>query len=472
MRYFTLVLAVGFIMQAQSSAQSLKLSADTVVDPAGWNFLDGRWGTTVNGQTFQQEGVITHKGYQYASYFADEGFLAIGRRKLPDGAWEVIHFADYQAKDHRDSHNVASIGIAEGDGTVHLAFDHHVHPLHYRRSVQGLASRPGEFAWKAENFGAVSNSLEGIGPIPEVTYPQMVSSPTGKLQMLYRTGGSGHGDWYLVEYDPAGEGKWSRVGMMLSRQGTYQSSLSRCAYPNPLRYDAKGVLHVTWCWREKPENTTFDLRTNHDLMYAYSEDAGRTWKNNVGNTIADLAGAKEQLPTTIGLDTMGIVIWPTKWLWGQMNTVTQTIDAKGRVHFMSWHLPPEAKEGTVDLSQWRYYHYWRDEQGTWHENKLPFVGRKPQIVLDKAGNLLIVYCSTDNANYHGTDPGGKLTIQTASEASNWTDWKPAATVDRLSVGEPLIDNVRWASEGVLSIYLQDKPPAPGKPSALRVMDFK
>jgi hypothetical protein len=449
---------------------TVKLIADTVVDPAAWNFLDGRWGTTVNGQTFQQEGLVTHKGYQYAAYFADEGYLAAGRRKLPDGPWEVIHFADYQAKDHRDAHNVATIGIAEGDGTIHLAFDHHVDPLHYRRSVQGLASRPGEFAWKAENFGPLTDALDGVGPIEKLTYPQMFGSPGGKLQMLYRTGWSGCGDWHLVEYDPAG-GKWSTVGTLFFREGTYQNSLSRCAYPNPLRYDDKGVLHVTWCWREDPKPRPQDLLNNHDLLYAYSEDAGRTWKNNAGNVIADITGKTDGQPKVIRLETMGTVIVPTRWQWGQMNTVTQAYDSKGRVHFMSWHLPPEAKEGTGDLNQWRFFHYWRDEKGVWHENRLPFAGRKPQMVLDKAGNALVVYCSTDNADYHGSDPGGKLTIMTATEMSGWTDWKRATEVERLSVGEPLIDIVRWAAEGVLSVYLQDKPAAPGQPSALRVMDF-
>ena len=46
-----------------------------------------------------------------------------------------------------------------------------------------------------------------------------------------------------------------------------------------------------------------------------------------------------------------------------------------------------------------------DESGNWHENPLPFVGRKPQIVFDRAGNAIVVYAKGDNANYHGHDPG-------------------------------------------------------------------
>jgi hypothetical protein len=457
-------------MQTVSLAQSLKLSADTVVDPSAWNFPKGKWGTTMNGQTFQQEAVLTHKGYQYATYFADGGVLGVARRKLPDGKWETIHFPDYKAGDREDSHNVASIGIAEGDGTVHLAFDHHVDPLHYRRSVKGLASDPGKFEWKAEHFGPVTDTLDGVGQVKGVTYPHQFSAPGGKLQMLYRTGYSGNGDWFLVEYDPA-KG-WSKVGRLLAKEGDFQISPNRCAYPNPLRYDARGVLHVTWCWREQPKGKPFDLGTNHDILYARSEDHGRTWKNNGGNVIADITGGNPQQPDTISIQTQGVVVVPTKWLWGQMNTNTQTFDHQGRVHVISWQLPPEAKEKSNDLTQWRYFHYWRDDDGTWRENRLPFHGRKPQLVFDKAGNAVVVCGTGDNLGYHNTEHGTKLTVMTASAASKWTEWKKTAEVDRLSVGEPLIDQSRWAGEGVLSVYFQDKPAASGKPSALRVIDFQ
>jgi hypothetical protein len=464
-------LALCLCTPSPTSAQpavTVTLAHDSVVDPAAWNFPDGRYGTSVNGQTFQQEAVISHDGFQYAAFFADGGVLAIGRRKLPDGAWEVIRFGDYTARDHRDAHNVVSMGIADGDGTIHLMFDHHGDPLHYRRSVRGLASKPAEFMWKAEHFGPVTSTLDGANDVKGVTYPQMVSAPGGKLQVIYRIGSSGNGDWHLAEYDPAGAGRWTVLGMPLSRAGQYQSSPHRCAYPNPLRYDAQGRLHMTWCWRETaPQGHPFDLRTNHDLMYAFSEDAGRTWKNNAGQTIASLADGQ-----SIGLDTPGVVVRQTKWLWGQMNTTTQCIDAKGRVHVINWQQPHHAKQGSKDLNTWHYVHYWRDETGTWQENPLPFVGRKPQVVLDSAGNAIVVYTKGVDANYHGKDPGGKLTVAVASASSRWSDWSTVHTVERVSVGEPLLDHRRWSAEGVLSVYLQDKPEQPGHASALRVLDFR
>lgn len=468
----TAVLAIGLqaasFVQAESPAVTPR--ADTVVDAAAMNFPDGRFGTSVNGQTYQQEGVITFNGHQYAAFFADGGILAVGRRKLPGEQWEVIRFPDYKMGNHKDAHNVASLGLCEADGTIHLSFDHHNNALRYRRSVQGLASRPDEFEWKAEHFGPITSKLDGVNVLENVTYPQFFAAPEGRLQMVYRTGHSGHGDWFLADYDPTGSGQWTTLGIVLAKEGTYQTSPSRCGYPNPPRYDANGRLHLTWCWRESPKDQPFDLRTNHDLLYAWSDDRGRTWHNNAGDVIASLTGEQADAARSITIDSPGTVAQPTRWLWGQMNTTTQFVD-RNRVHVINWQQPDDAPAGSKDLNTWRYVHYWRDTDGTWHANKLPFHGRKPQIAVDPAGTVYVVHTKGENANYHGTDHGGNLMIAAASEASGWTDWKVLWKADRLSVGEPLLDHARWKSEGVLSIYIQDKPASAGAPSALRVIDF-
>jgi hypothetical protein len=49
-----------------------------------------------------------------------------------------------------------------------------------------------------------------------------------------------------------------------------------------------------------------DHESNHDLMYAYSDDRGRTWQNNAGQTIA----CSGQSP--IRVDSPGIVVAPIK----------------------------------------------------------------------------------------------------------------------------------------------------------------
>lgn len=46
----------------------------------------------------------------------------------------------------------------------------------------------------------------------------------------------------------------------------------RNAYLNALSIDREGGWHISWTWRE-----TWDVATNHDIMYAYSPDEGKTW---------------------------------------------------------------------------------------------------------------------------------------------------------------------------------------------------
>lgn len=457
------VLGFGALSIAQE-APSLKLLADTCVSENAHNFPDGPFGTSLNGQTYQQEGVVSFNGYQYAAFFENPGVVCVGRRKLPDAKWEVIRFEDYQIKDHRDAHNVAVVGVSHDDGSIHLAYDHHCHPLHYRKSVPGIATDPAKADWSAKSFGVTTSELETGKKLDVVTYPMFFNRPDGVLQLAYRTGYSGNGDWHLAEYDGA-KGTWAVLGMLFKKEGQYQTSKSRCAYPNPFRYGPGNRLHATWCWREKPTDGPYNLRTNHDILYAYSDDFGRTWKNGAGEQIARLG------ESTIGLDTPGILAAQTKFMHGQMNQNTQYIDSKGRVHAMSWHRPPEEAEPSVDLNTWRYYHYWRDEAGTWHEQQLPFVGRKPQIVLDDLGNAYVIHTRGENRNYHKTEAGGKLTISRASEAGGWTDWKDVYAADWTAVGEPLFDLARWKTEGVLSVYLQQKPTESAKPSTLHVIDF-
>jgi hypothetical protein len=444
---------------------------DTIVDAAALNFPEGPYGTCINGQTFQQEGLISFGKYQYAGYFADGGVLCVARRLLPGGNWESIRFDDYPRIRHHDVHNVVVVGICPKDGTIHLAFDHHNNPLHYRRSVTGLALRPQEFKWQSSLFGPVSAELEVGKRLDQVTYPQFFSTPQGNLQLLFRVGGSGNGDWHLAEYDPDQKG-WQVLGKLFAREGIYQNSSSRCAYPNALRYDTRGRLSVTWCWRESPRGTPFDLATNHDLHYAYSDDFGRTWKNNDGQLVARLGGKNMLNRMSINIDTPGVAVRSTRFLWGQMNTTTEWVDAQGRPHVIHWQNPPEAPAKSLDMNTWRYYHYWRDSQGKWQENQLPFHGRKPQIVTDANSRAYVVFCQGTNLNYSKYDHGGNLRIATASEVSGWKDWTIVVKEDKTFVGEPLVDAERWQKEQVLSVYIQEKPAKPGAPSPLHVIDYR
>jgi ABC-type phosphate transport system substrate-binding protein len=93
----------------------------------------------INANSFQQHAITTIKGWQYAALYTDEikekktdgCYLNLARRQVllseasdTTGAWETFLFEDYkQTVD--DGHNTISIGVCRGDGTIHVAFDHH-----------------------------------------------------------------------------------------------------------------------------------------------------------------------------------------------------------------------------------------------------------------------------------------------------------------------------------------------------------
>ncbi len=464
------ILAVGLLSTVSPATETLGageaeggprvgVQAETVIDEGGLNFAQGPWGTCINGQTFQEQALATHQGCQYATYFHGSGRLAIARRRLPAGPWQRIHFDDYRIR-HSDVHNVAVLGVCPGDGTLHLAFDHHGHPLHYRVSKPGVATHPDRFAWDAGLFGPITDTLDQAEPLRGVTYPMFAPAPDGGLLLYYRTGGSGDGDWHLTEYDPA-QSCWAPPRRFLAKEGLFQEDSSRCAYLNGLQYDARNRLHVSWCWRETP-----DLKSNHDLLYACSDDRGRTWQNNAGQPIARSG------QTPLRVDSPGILVAPLAFGWGMMNQLTQDVDGQGRVHVMLWHNPLDAPGPNHDLNAWRYFHYWRDPAGQWHRQAMPFFGRKPRLVVDEAGDALLVFNKGTDLEYHQQDHGGKLHVAAATAKAHWTDWRVVYTSDRDYVGEPRVDVLRWRSEHTLSVYVQQKPAEPGKSSPLWAIDLQ
>ena len=247
---------------------------DNLVDPEALT-IQGGFGQAINGLSFQQDAVVTHAGFQYVAYYGGKRRVCLARRKLPAGNWKIIRFQDYDFKSN-DAHNTISLGICPNDGTIHLSFDHHGGDLHYRVSKKAATTNPERIEWNATLFGPVMSHMEAGKPI-HITYPRFWQTPKGDLQFCYRRGGSGNGDRMLVDYD-AETGKWLNTRQIDSHQGLFSdetgTSKSRCSYPNGYDYGPDGKLHATWVWRESSQGA------NHDLIYAYSEDIGKTWRNN------------------------------------------------------------------------------------------------------------------------------------------------------------------------------------------------
>jgi hypothetical protein len=442
-------IAIAWVDSVPAEFRVVKTS-DTVVDSQALTIVGG-FKNCINGKSFQQSVLLTHRGYQYVTWYDGDRWVCAGRRELPVGSWEILRFTDYHFKSN-DAHNTISMGICPADGTIHLAFDHHGHPLHYRVSRAGVASAPREAQWDASLFGPVLSELETGKPI-KITYPRFWPTPDGGLQFCYRRGGSGGGDRMLADYDPE-QGVWENTRQIDSGKGVWNSSNSRCSYPNGYDYGPFGNLHTTWVWREGPQTA------NHDLVYVYSEDQGKTWKNN----------SKETLAEAPGVNSPGITAVPISEQLGLLNTHGQAVDSKGRIHVLLRHCTEESLNAAGSApgeQRWgppeaqRYHHYWRDQQGAWQHHELPGApGNRPKIVFDRMDNAFAVY---------GAEAG--LHIAAASAASAWTDWKVIHVEKGSFINEMLPDTMRWKEEGVLSLMVQESPAKPHQPTALRVLDY-
>lgn len=419
----------------------LERLGETQLTSAGLSVVS--YGGYLNGESFQQEGVITHQNYQYAAFWNTARHVVLARRALPSGPWQSFELSDY-TNSANDAHNTISLGIAAGDGTLHVAFDHHDSPLHYRKSVAGLASTPETATWAAASFSAVTNSLVSGAAVDQLTYPRFVSRPGGNLLLSARLGASGSGDEYLWEYS-ATTHQWVSLGRYVD--GTTDNVN---AYLHGLSYGRGSErLHASWCWRD-----TSNASTNHDLLYLYSDDHGRTWRNSAGTQVGT-SGTQ-----AVRMGTAGIKAWEIAQNRGLINQEHMTVDAQGRVHVLLSHLPDaQPNDSNFDSARGKsaYFHYLRDASGKWSRQALdlPTVAAfRGKLALSRSGNLYAVLPD--------------LRIAAASATSSF------ATFSLLYDGEPgrffsdpLIDATRLLHDDTLSVvYAQKASPN------IYVVDFR
>ena len=460
-----LCLIFSFATFAQISIQK---DLDSEVDTYALT-IDGGFGQAINGKSFQQDIAVTHLDYQYFSYYDSSRHVCLSRRKLNAANWETIRFSDYHFKSN-DAHNTISMGICPNDGTIHLAFDHHGHPLHYRVSKKGVASEPGKAKWEPSLFGPVVSELEAGKPI-KITYPRFWQTPEGELQFCYRRGGSGNGDRMLVDYDSS-TGKWKNTRQIDSGQGMFKDELgeskTRCSYPNGYTYCSNGILHTTWVWRESSQGA------NHDLIYVFSKDHGKTWCNNKGKVLTEP-------PHVNSSDIIAAEIPRT---YGLMNTHGQDVDSEGRVHVVMWHCSDESLEAAGSKpgeERWgpfearRYHHYWRNADGSWNHTELPWVaGSRPKVFIDKSDNIFLIYSTRENfldRDQKVKYDEGDLIIAVATKKFGYSEWHIVHTERGPFVNEMLADYYLWKTKGILSIVVQAMPKYKHQPTPLRILDF-
>lgn len=370
--------------------------------------------TSVNTTVFRNNSLVTKGDEQYISYYDGDGYLTLGKRKLNTTEW-TIHRTQYQGN-VKDAHNVISM-MVDGDGYLHLSFDHHGHKLNYCRSLAPNSLELGD-----------KESMTGVDE-EDVTYPEFYLLNGGDLLFAYRSGASGRGNLVMNRYSVKKK-SWSRIQNVL-----IDGENKRNAYWQ-LYVDGRGVIHLSWVWRE-----TWNVETNHDLCYARSSDEGMTWyKTN---------GEKYELPICMNNAEYACRIPQNSEL---INQTSMSADEKGNPFIATYW-----RDSNSDIPQYRVV--WHDGQ-KWHNRQV--LQRKISFSLSGGGTKMIpiarprIVVDGKKAFYLFRDEerGSKVSLAyTANVAKGkWT--VSDLTSFAVDAWEPSHDTELWKKKRQLQLFVQ------------------
>lgn len=420
----------------------------------------------INANSFQQNAITTVNGWQYVAFYTDAGYGKIGRcyanlaRRQTfqqEGTWQSITFEDEQTVD--DGHNTISIGVCAGDGTIHMAFNHHCDQLKFKISKLGATLDSSTCAWTTTLFSATQNFLPGVplnDLMEEVTYPRFVNTERD-LIVTYRIGQAGLGSDILYRYS-AETHRYTYVGQHLT-------GVSNSPYINGIDYRLSR-LHISWCYRNFVEVDSASSQdahrhqagpngpeNNHDLCYAYSDDLGESWNSSNGVTVANL---KEGF--TIRPNSKDIRVFEIPMGSGILNQEAQSADWEGGF----WVLNRESVSGE---EHWIVYYLKPD--GHWTKTLVPCIsiptetGSRGSMCVDRQNRVYLVI-------------PGNLDSSLSVMRGRWRAdavWFETLWRSYGFDGEPLVDVQRLEVSDTLSVFTRtDKRGADGKRYVV-VLDF-
>ena len=375
---------------------------------------DGYSNTSVNTTVFRNNSLVTEGDTQYIAYYAPDGYLVLGKRKLGDSQW-ILQRSPYKGN-VADAHNVISM-MVDGAGYIHVAFDHHGHPLNYCRSVE-----PGslELGPKEQMTGKDEQ---------DVTYPEFYRMPDGNLIFVYRSGISGRGNLIMNRYDVKTR-RWERVqDVLIDGEG------KRNAYWQ-LYVDAQGTIHLSWVWRE-----TWLVETNHDLAYAYSADQGKTWHKSTGETYT--------LPIREGNAEYA---WRIPQNSELINQTSMCTDAEGHPYIVTYW-----RDADSEVPQYRVV--WND--GTrWNMRQV--MERKQPFSLKGGGTKMIpiarprIVVEDDKAYFvfRDAERGSKVSLAYTDDLKQGK-WQVKDLTDfSVEAWEPSLDSELWKRRKELHLFVQ------------------
>ena len=363
--------------------------------------------------------MTTHGNTQYAAFYDANSKVTLAKRRLAAARWE-IHSTQYQGK-VEDAHNSISIAV-DGEGFLHMAWNHHASRLQYCRSV-----RPGSLELTA--------MLPMLGNREErVTYPEFYNLSGGNLLFLYRDGVSGGGNLILNHYDVKTK-KWTRL-----QDGLIDGERERNAYWQ-MTTDRKGALHLSWVWRETP-----DVASNHDMCYAKSTDGGKSWEKS--------SGEKYRLPITAKSAEYVWRIPPGSELINQTSMCT---DSEGRPYIATYWRPqgtavPQYHIIYQDGQQWRVSQVSRrvtpftlSGGGT---RRIPI--SRPQVLIRSTGERAEAFLI-----FRDSERGNRVSVARCADLKREAWEMIDVTVGSVGMWEPTYDQMVWNQRKQIHLLVQE-----------------
>lgn len=418
----------GMLLAALVVGASARAGEVPEIRPVSVLELADAWATnTVNTVIFRHHGLVTVGGRQVAAFYEDPRAIGIVLRDLETGKIERSRIEGNY--DIHDAHNAISIGI-DSDGYIHLAYDHHVGSLRYRRSAAPWSIRE----WTDEL------PMSG-GREDRLTYPAFLMPTAGEpLRFLYRDGSSREGEACLKEYS-AKEKVWKDIKPCIL-SGADQRPWTSNPYWNHPAIDSQGRIHLSFVWRTHPIGPNRRVN-NIGIDYAISRESARTWESSRGRDLV--------IPITqVNSETVFAVSPGTNLI----NQTSMALDSNENPHIVFYSNDPD------EIPQ--YQHLWYDGR-QWRHSFLSKRSRafelagggtlqipigRPEVLIDEKDRVYVIY--------RGDLSGDRMTVLRLLPP----DYLPNAAQTRVLWGEPLgfaepiVDRMRWLTEGILSMLIQ------------------
>ncbi|AVR47414.1 neuraminidase [Christiangramia fulva] len=371
---------------------------------------------SVNTVIFRQNALTTYGNNQVTAYYDSDSNLILARRKLGSRNW-TVYKTGYKG-DTSDAHRDISIAV-DGEGYLHVSWDHHNSHLRYAKSKAPLQLELGP-------------ELLMTGKLEEkVTYPEFYNLPDGNLLFCYRSGQSGKGSMVMNFYDHETK-EWSQLHSNL-----LDGEEERSAYWQGT-VDENGAVHLSWTWRE-----SWDVATNHDICYAVSYDNGKTWEKSTGE--------KYQLPIT---EKTAEYAWRVPQHSNLINQTSMTTNNEGLPFIATYW---EEDGSTQYQVIYRHNDKWKHINTGFRKTNFDLGGggtksipiSRPEILVNGKGKLEKILLL-----FRDEERGNKISLASKILNSNKSWEITDISMEEVGQWEPNYDRLLWKEKEKLNVFMQ------------------